>query len=194
MLRHMRPIGDLTGFKVRLRELRRSTDLQKCLAWVNDPEVTRFLKINPPVSEQQEEAFFASAGASGDVVFAIETLEVAFIGTIGLRHIDHANKLATSGTLIGDKNYWGQGFGRDAKMLLLDYAFDTLGLRRVKSSVLEYNDRSLRMNRACGYRQEGVLRQERFKEGRYWDEILLAVMREEWEPIWERYRETGALA
>ncbi len=184
----MSKIGSLTGHKVRLRALRKSTDFAKCLVWINDPEVACYLKLDPPVSEQQEEAWFSRVAVSTtEMVFSIDTLEGEHIGTMGLNAIDYRNRVATSGTLIGEKDYWGRGYGTDAKMVLLEYAFHTLGLHRVKSLIFADNERSIRMNLRCGYQREGLLRQERFKDGRYLDEVALGVLQDEWEPLWRSY-------
>jgi len=103
------------------------------------------------------------------------------------------HRLATFWAIIGEKDYWGKGYGTDAKMSLLYYAFRILNLHRVASSVYEFNTRSLDYNKHCGYKVEGVLRKNCFKEGQYYDEILLGVFREEWELIWDYYQKNGSV-
>ena len=109
------------------------------------------------------------------------------IGTMGLHHIDWVHRTATTGAAIVDKAFWGGGYGSEAKMLLLKYAFDDLGLRKIKSSVLAHNSRSQKYNERCGYFVEGVLKEDKFKDGRYVDEVLMAVTRDTWLPIWTKY-------
>ena len=104
-----------------------------------------------------------------------------------------AKSIATTGALIGDKDYWGKGFGTDAKMILLDYAFNTLGLRKILSAVIDYNKRSLRYSLHCGYKIEGVRKKQIFRNGRFRDEFMLAVFKKDWLPIWRRYKRTGSV-
>lgn len=179
----------LKGKKVILRPLRKSTDLESCLRWINDPEITQYLSIYLPMSAQSEEEWFdALSKRQNDIIFAIETLDGALIGTMGLHGINWKDKTATTGAMIGEKEYWGKGYGTDAKMILLDYALNTLNLRKICSSVLSYNKRSLRYNLHCGYKIEGVRKKQMFKSGRYRDEIILGVFKKDWLPYWRKYK------
>ncbi len=182
-----------TGKKVILRPMRKSTDLEACLRWINDPEVTRFLVARFPTTETMEVEWFDSQGKSkNDVILAIETLpEHVLIGTMGLHRISWEDGVATTGAIIGEKEYWGKGYGKEAKMLLLDYAFNTLNLRKICSSVKAFNGRSLSYNKRCGYQEEGRRVKQFFVDGEYHDEILLAVFREDWLPLWLEYQKTG---
>lgn len=183
----------LRGRKTILRPLNKLTDLPKLLVWINDPEVNRYLLSFLPQTVEDEEKWFDSLveKKNTDIVLAIETRSGKFIGTMGLHRISWKDGVATTGALIGEKRYRGKGYGTDAKMALLNYAFNTLNLRKVCSSVVGFNGRSLAYNFHCGYRREGRRRKQFFKNGRYWDEILLACFKRQWLPIWERYRRTG---
>lgn len=175
-----------------LRPLRKETDLEACLRWINDPEVNHYLKIYLPMPAQGEAEWFDSIAKSrSDIVLAIETLTGKFIGTMGLHRINWKDRVATTGALIGEKEYWGKGYGTDAKMILLDYAFNTINLRKICSSVFSFNKRSLRYLLHTGYKVEGVRRKQIFKQGKYWDEIILGLFRQDWLPAWERYQEAS---
>lgn len=185
----------LEGKKIVLRPPRKSTDLEVCLRWLNDPEIRDFIKMFLPVLEQVEEKWFDELPTrKNDVILAIETLEdEKFIGTMGLHRINWKDRTAFTGAIIGEKEYWGNGYGTDAKMSLLNYAFNTLNFRKTCSSVFAFNERSLRFSHRCGSRIEGRRKEQVFKDGEYWDEILLAVFKEEWLPIWEKYQKTGSV-
>ncbi len=182
----------LKGKKVILRPLNKEKDLQKFLCWLNDPEIRQYLKIFMPITEQGEIEWFDSLPKrTNDMVLGIETLEGVLIGNMGLHRIDFKNRTATTGAVIGDKEYWGKGYGTDAKMILLKYAFDELNLHKICSSVYEYNERSLRYSLHCGYKIEGRRRNQIFKNGHRWDVIELGLFRSEWAPVWKKYQETG---
>lgn len=103
------------------------------------------------------------------------------IGIMGLHRIDWISRIATTGAIIGPSTHRGQGLGTDAKIALLEYAFNTLGLRKIMSSVLDGNERSARYSQRCGYKIEARLKEQRFKNGRYVDEIILSVFKEDFE-------------
>jgi len=112
------------------------------------------------------------------------------IGSMGLHRINWKDRTATTGAVIGEKSYWGKGYGSEAKMLLLQYAFHSLNLRKICSLVLSFNGRSQAYSEKCGYKVEGTLKEHIFKNGQYWDEIHLAVFKEDWEPLWKRFQKT----
>ena len=178
----------LSGKKVNLRPLRKETDLESALRWINDPEVIRYLSIFLPQSAAQEEEWFDNLSKrQDDIVLAIETLKGIFIGIIGLHGINWKDRTAIRGTVIGEKKYWNKGYGTDAAMVLLNYAFNTLNLRKVCSSVLAFNERSLRYQLGCGYRIIGRRHRQVFKNGRYYDEIFLELFKNHWQKIWQEY-------
>ena len=183
----------LRGQKVILRPLDKERDLDPLQRWINDPEVNQFLLAHRPITPTGEAKWLDGLEERDDVVLGIETLDGSFIGTMGLHQFSWKDRIATTGALIGEKRYWGQGYGTDAKMTLLDYAFNTLNLRKICSSVLAFNERSLQYNLHCGYRIEGRRKDQFFRNGQYWDEIILGLFKEDWLPIWERYQRTGSV-
>ena len=99
----------LTGEKTRIRCLEEA-DLDNCLAWVNDPEVTRLLAIRTPISRKQEEAWLQmtmSGERTGDKVFAIETLDGRYLGNITQHRL--RIRRGRFRIVIGVKEYCGQG-------------------------------------------------------------------------------------
>jgi RimJ/RimL family protein N-acetyltransferase len=182
----------LQGKKTVLRPLRKDTDLESCLVWLNDPEVNWYIRRFLPLSLQEEEAWFEDLPRRpNDIVLAIETIEGQFIGVTLLR-INWKDRVAATGTLIGEKKFWDEGYGTDAKMILLNYAFNTLNLRKICSVVYEFNKRSLRYSKKCGYRIEGKRQKQVFKKGKYWDEIIMGVFKEEWLVRWRKYWGTSS--
>lgn len=171
----------LRGEKIILRPLRKETDLEKSLKWVNDQNVTQFLGMYLPQSFQQEEEWFDNLkNRKNDIIVAIETHDKKFIGTTGLHNIDGKNRRATFGIIIGEKTYWGKGLGTEVLMLLLKYAFNTLNLHKVCSFLLALNERSLKMHLKCGFKEIGRRKEQFFRDGKYEDEILLEIFREDW--------------
>ena len=171
----------LKGFLVQLRPLDKRTDLDICLKWMNDPEITQFLIVDIPTSRDEEEAWFdKQKDRANGKIFAIVTLDGnRHIGNIGLHTIDHKHGTATTGTVIGEKDYWGKGYGTDAKMVLMNYAFNVLNLRRLTSEVIAFNGRSANYAQKCGYVLEGTLRQHVYVNGAYHDAFVFGALKEE---------------
>jgi RimJ/RimL family protein N-acetyltransferase len=178
----------LEGKRVVLRPVQRA-DIPHFLKWVNDQEVTRYLRACMPVMEADEEGWFESLHKKKqtDIVLTLVVCGKP-IGLMGIHQIDWIARTAFTGALIGEKNYWGKGYGSEAKMLLLDFAFNSLGLRKICSMVIAYNKRSYAYIIKCGYKEEGLRKKQIFKEGKYWDEILLAVFRKDWLPYWKKFQ------
>jgi RimJ/RimL family protein N-acetyltransferase len=181
-MEHEKGVVFLRGKRVILRPLNKETDLPSILRWINDPETRQFIAAYLPSSLEAEEQWLDDLlkKKASDIVLAIETLDGVFIGTMGIHQINWKDRVAVTGALIGEKEYWGKGYGTDAKMALLDYAFNTLNLHKLCSAVVAFNQRSLHYSLKCGYKIEGKRRRQFFKDGKYHDEIVLGVFRSEW--------------
>jgi ribosomal-protein-alanine N-acetyltransferase len=112
--------------------------------------------------------------------FAIET-DGRYIGTAFLRASDEANQRGRYRIGIENPEYWGKGYGTEVTRLMLQYAFETLGLHRVDLRVAAYNTRAIRCYEKCGFQVEGVERDSFFVDGEWHDDWLMAVLKDEWE-------------
>lgn len=172
----------LIGASIYLRPLDRA-DAALLVPWVNDPLVMRTLLLHRPMSLQAEEAFLARAAQDpSDVVLGIALKRTdRLIGVTALHQLDAKDRHVSFGLFIGDRRQWGKGYATEATRLMVRYAFETLNLNRVWLHVFEYNAAALRVYEKVGFRREGVLRQHHFRDGRYWDTIPMALLREEWQ-------------
>ncbi len=175
--------------KVYLRPLEK-TDMSRCCRWVNDPETRSFYSTELLLfSTAQEERWFEDLQkkTADDITLAIITKEDDIhIGNMGIR-VSWKNRHGTTGALIGEKDFWGKGYGTEAKLLFLKLAFDEMGLQKVCSHVYATNPRSKAYLEKTGYHEEGVLRRHVFLNGRMVDVYEMAVFREDFIPIWKKY-------
>lgn len=162
------------------------SDAPMLMRWINDPEVRVFLARMFPALEHDEKEFIEKKNSSSNVILIIEVDGIP-IGTMGIHGINWPDGVATTGAMIGEKEYWGKGYGKDAKMALLEYAFDTLRLRRIYSYVIAYNERSLNYSLGCGYKKIGVYEDDTFRKGKFWDVIALCATRDSWLPFYEKW-------
>jgi ribosomal-protein-alanine N-acetyltransferase len=171
----------LVGNKIYLRPLERD-DAPVIAPWINDPESRRMFRTNKPVNIQNEIDFIDRAGTSEhDLVLAIVLKENDhLIGFTGFHEIDFRNRHCLFGIGIGDVEFQSKGHGTEATRLLVDHAFATMNLNRIQLLVYEYNERAIRVYDRIGFTKEGVLRQENYREGRYWDTWVMSILRDEW--------------
>lgn len=176
----------LKGPRVTLRPFYES-DLEWSWRMINDPRNTRFLGVYTPRQRADQEAFFSSArNTTENIILALE-VDGTYIGSMGIHKIDYRHRIAETGALIGSLEHQGKGYGTEAKLLLLHYAFLTLNLRKIYSEVIAYNGRSLRYAEKSGYVEEARLKQHFYAQGRYHDKVILSVTRQAWQPYWRDF-------
>ncbi|HYI24143.1 MAG TPA: GNAT family protein, partial [Thermomicrobiales bacterium] len=108
------------------------------------------------------------------MVFTITTHEGNRpIGNVALQDIDYRSRTAEFGIYIGEPDCRGQGYGTDATRLMLDFAFNILGLNNVMLRVYEYNPGAIRSYEKAGFREFGRRRKAQFMDGRFWDVIFM---------------------
>lgn len=174
----------LIGDRIYLRPLE-PEDAPTCAAWFNDQEVTRFLLRYRPLALAEEREFLVKLAADPTVVslgIALRS-DDRLIGSAGLHHLDLKNRCSAFGIAIGEKAEWSRGYGSEATSLLLRHGFDTVNLHRVWLHVHAFNQRAIRCYERLGFRREGVLRDEVFREGRYWDTLVMGVLEVEWRAL-----------
>jgi RimJ/RimL family protein N-acetyltransferase len=174
----------IAGKKVRLRSIERD-DLPRYVEWFGDPEVRHHLLVWLPFSLTQEERWFESLQGrlerQEEVLLAIDTIDGVHIGNVGLHAIDWKNRNAELGIVIGEKPYWGQGYGTDAVRTMLDLAFREMNLHRVFLRVDADNARGIRCYEKVGFQHEGTLREVGFRESKYFDQHMMSILASEYE-------------
>ena len=171
----------LAGKRVSLRPVEKE-DVPDLERWINDEEVRRNLLSFLPMNKADEEEWVAgiSKKKATEIVLII-TVKGKPIGTVGF-HIRPNDRNATLGIGIGEKRYWGKGYGTEAITLILRYAFNTLNLRKMCLGVIAFNKRAVACYKKCGFKEEGRLKEQHFRDGKYHDEIRMAVFADKWNP------------
>ena len=174
----------LKGEKVILRGVTRQ-DLPRLWEFNNDLAVELAGGGDPPMPQslarlQADYEQEAARGGRDGARFAIEA-DGQCIGQCMLSNFNMTAQTCELGIAIGDKDYWGRGYGRDAVRVLLHYAFRLRSFRKVWLSVQGNNERAIRAYRACGFVEEGRLRQHVWSNGAYVDFVYMGVLRDEWQ-------------
>lgn len=154
--------------------------------WNQDTEFSRDYDFPPvrPRDAKRTQARLTEQPArvpASTMQFHIAVLEDArIIGECELEMNSVASGEAYAAIGIGERAYWGKGFGTDAMQLLLGFGFREWNLHRVSLVVFGYNPRALRAYEKCGFRAEGRLRNQLARGGERYDSIVMGILREEW--------------
>jgi len=177
------------GSLVRLTAEEPEAMAKELVHWNLDSEYFRMLDSEPQVmwSEKKWKELLEKdleKDPSQDLLFGIRTLaDDRLIGFIALfdDSLHHGDALVAIG--IGQREYWGNGYGTDAMQVMLAYAFRELNLRRLSLIVFEHNPRAIRSYEKTGFVLEGRVRGAMQREGQRWDWLWMGILREEWTPF-----------
>jgi RimJ/RimL family protein N-acetyltransferase len=162
-------------------------DITRQFEFDQDPELYLLNGSYPaPASPiERTEGFYQSRAQMNPYEFIPLAIEAdnQYIGSCELENFDNVNGICSLGIQIGDRAYWGRGYGREAVGLLLDYAFEQRGLRRVTLGVSAENGRAIHCYRACGFVEEGRHRQAKWLNGKFIDMVSMAILRDEWQAL-----------
>jgi N-acetyltransferase len=127
-----------------------------------------------------------------EVPFAVCLKETdAYIGLVSIEWLDLVNRIGETGSWMHDPEYRGKGYGTEAKHLLLEYCFDRLHLRVLRSRTFETNTRSVAALIKQGYQPAGRLRFGDIKDGQFRDTLCFDISRYEWVAARSRLNKDG---
>ena len=183
------PILNIEGALVALGPLRRDL-LPLYQRWINDLGTMRTLGLppHPMTSEKEQDWYDRQSKTEDDTPFTIyERGTLRPIGNSGLHGVDHRNRTATFGIVIGEPECRDKGYGTETTRLMLDYAFTALGLHNVMLTVFEFNLAGIRAYKRAGFQEIGRRRKCRMMGGKMWDEIYMDCLSTEFEsPVLRR--------
>lgn len=174
----------LIGKRIMLREYKKE-DLPYLRKWVNDSDITQYLShiFLYPHTHNNTEDFLNSmlegkSNVKGFVIAHKGTEE--YIGQIDLIKIDWINRVATLGIVIGTKDNLNKGYGSEAIKLIQEFAFNQLNLHKLDLEVRAYNERAIQCYKKCGFIEEGRIRENYFKDGKYTDTLFMGILKSEY--------------
>lgn len=169
----------LEGSLVVLRPLFEA-DIPLLAQWLNDPEATYFMFYGqrPQTEEQVREHFVKQAADESNVVCIIlDKKSRGPIGFAGLYDLHFTARSAEFRIFIGEKKFWGMGYGTEVTELFTFYGFDRLNLNRIYLGVTSENKGGAKAYEKAGFTQEGILKDDIYRNSRYYDSIRMAILR-----------------
>lgn len=177
-----------------LRPVQREDFTVHLRQWLTEREVTRHLVrgIFPTTLEQLENAFVETQNNPSEVQLTVVAKERNEpIGITGLYGIDWLPRLSEFRILLGSRAHWGRGIGTEVCQMLIAYGFETLNLHKIWLGVNSANMRAAKSYQKVGFVNEGQLRQEIYRNGRYYDAVRMSLLRGEYDTVvttWPIYR------
>lgn len=171
----------LTGDRALLRPFTEA-DAEVMAEIIDDPEVRRFTFAPAEgFTLDQLRSWYGSRSARTDRLDLAVTDRATgeLVGEVVLYDWDPAARSCTFRTLLGPRGR-DRGLGTEATRLIVGYGFERLGLHRIALEAYACNARALRVYEKVGFAVEGIRREVEFRDGEWFDEVLMAVLDHEW--------------
>lgn len=148
--------------------------------WDTDPEIQA--RMPEPKNEvrdisTQYEYIEECENDEDGYYWSIETKDGVTIGTVSLFEINQHHMTADLGIVIGNKEYWGKGVATEVIRSVMDYAFNKLNLERISSEVEEDNLPMKKVFEKTGFKQDGLFKNARVKNGKRIDVLHFGIYR-----------------
>ncbi len=175
---------ELTGAKFSLRPFLVEHVSNLYVGWLNDSEVNRFLEVRfvrQTIESASKYVHTMNHGVEAYMWAIYPNGGDAPVGTATLRNIDRNHGSGGIGLMIGDKEYWGSDCAMEAMSLVTDFAFETLGLRRLAEETSGPNHSINFTLKRLGFTFEGKMRQASvIGQGEYCDGYRWGLLVDEW--------------
>ena len=182
------------GADIRLRPLREDDGALWLADQQSDREAVRFLNygIDLPSSEDAAQQFVARYAEFNNraerIMFSIERLDGELVGGINIHSMDRKNGTFETGTRIY-RAHRGRGYGFQAKVIVLRYAFHELRFQKYNIRCMESNEPMIHHAARLGCQAEGRIRRQIYTAGRFYDELIFGLTREEFDALEQRLSE-----
>lgn len=161
-----------------------SEDYLKYAEWMNSDVVSKNIgNYSSVVSIDGEKVWLENATSQKYNFAIIKKEDDTLMGNISLMHVHDVNRTAELGIFIGDENNLSKGFGSEAIMLLLDYAFNYINLNNIMLKVFAINKRAIKAYEKCGFKTFGVWKECRYFNGEYSDEMYMSITKKEYNKL-----------
>lgn len=154
------------------------------IAWMNDPDINQYLESRFRIQTMESVRSFVEAmnNSPVDAMFGIFLNDShQHIGNIKIGNIDTFHRRAEVGLVIGDRAVWGKGYAAEAISLATKYGFEELNLNKLTAGMYAENIGSFKAFIKCNWRHVGTLKEHCFSHGKYIDEFIVEICKNEYE-------------
>ncbi len=169
----------LIGEKVYLSPIDKN-DYIKYTEWVNDMDVAIGMTFaNMLINDESEKMALERLSKEPFNFAIIHKATNQVIGNLGFVKLDYINSLGEVGIFVGDKSYWGNGYGKEALELLIDFGFNLLNLNNIYLRVYSFNTQAIKCYKKIGFKEVGRLREAKQIGGNKYDEVFMDLLAKE---------------
>lgn len=172
-------------------------DLDLIFEWFNNPVVTYYMFTGqrPQTKAALREFLEKDIQSEKNVLFMVVDKESKqTIGVVGLYDIHPTAHKAEMRIIIGNKDFWGKGYGTEVTELITYYGFDRLNLNKIYLGFTEENKRAAGAYEKAGYTREGVLKEDIYRNSQYYDSVRMAILRKDYyEKYYNNYKNRFAV-
>ena len=174
----------LIGKKVNLMSINEE-DISEIQKWHNDVAFMRNYDIVSAIPKNIEEVLETINDirkCNTAYIFAVKILDSQkIIGVTGFENISWNNGTSLIYIGLGESENRGQGYGKEALKLTIEFGFEELNFHRIYLTVLEYNEPAIKLYEKLGFKREGVYREFIHRDGKRYDMYLYGLLRPEWD-------------
>jgi UDP-4-amino-4,6-dideoxy-N-acetyl-beta-L-altrosamine N-acetyltransferase len=152
-------------------------ELSVVLEWRNTPAVRNSMFSMEEITLQQHQQWFENVNNTSEFSLLILELDGKPAGFVNIKQISEGKIADWSFYAAPDSK---KGTGYVLCKMAVDYAFKELKMEKLNGQVISFNERSIAVHKRLGFKQEGVLRSNYFRNNNYYDVYLLGMTVEEW--------------
>jgi RimJ/RimL family protein N-acetyltransferase len=170
------------GKNIRMRGVQEQDYEVSMYRWANDVEFNQYLSYGLyPATPGTMRNLFSDLMSKENYIFSIDDKSTnQHIGIIGLHNINWQIRSAEYTIHIGEKKYWGTTVAAEATEYILSFAFTSLNMSKIWLGVCEENSRALKFYEKIGFQKEGALRNEIFRNNKYYNSIRMSLLNNEY--------------
>ena len=170
----------IVGKKIYLRPIfKADISSPEYVKWMNDYEVTKYLGgagVFPENDFRMEGFYERVVNSDNNVVMAIvNKSNDKHIGNIKLGGINWVHRRAEFSIVIGEKGYWGKGYGEEATFLTVNYGFKRLNLHKITLGAFAEHIAAIKTYEKVGFEREGLVKEAHFIDGKWHDRVIMGV-------------------
>ena len=143
---------------------------------MNDKDINRYLQSGGNYSIEKLSDYLNEVELKPKYFWAITVKQSKeHIGNIKIDPIHFKNKYGEYGIMVGDKNFWGKGFAKEASEEVIRFCFQELDLRKINLGVISINEDAVNLYKELGFVVEGHFKNHVAFEGRFIDTYRMSI-------------------
>lgn len=155
-------------------------DQEMVMKWRTLPEITKYMNTDPVIDMDKQRAWFEKQQQDSTCYNWIIVVDDVPVGVTSISKIDKVNRTCTRGTYIAVQEKRSFEMITSVYASQFDFIFDILQLNKIEIEVFLENKNVVFLSKKCGFKQEGILREHIYKNGTYYDIVLLGMTAEDW--------------